>query len=134
VAISGLLSIVVVVGVLLAFFGTPVFDQAVSSSAAEEEQRTKLRVASDVVAEGAVVVRKGAPATGIVVKAEQGKPFGINATLRLALSLAQSPQGMLIALQLRSQGQPAGPKTGMGASPSSGGPITPLSRCETLVQ
>ncbi len=104
--------------------GTPVtlvFDQAVSSSTAEEGQRIRLHVASDVVANGATVIKKGAPVTGIVVKAEERKPFGINATLRLALSPVESTRGVWIPLQPRSEGQPVGTKTGAGAAATVGG-------------
>jgi hypothetical protein len=100
---------------------TPVLDQALSLSTAEEGQRIKLHVASDVVTEGAAITRKGAPVTGIVLKAERRKPFGINATLRLPLSPVQSAQSMLIPLQPRSKGQPLGAETGKGAAATVGG-------------
>ncbi len=98
-----------------------VFDQALNSSKAKVGQRVRLSVADDVVVDDKVVIRKGAPVTGVIEKAEKRKPYGVNATIRIALRPIKSVQGAEVMLQPRSQGQPVGEKTGGAAAATVGG-------------
>jgi len=71
--------------------GTPVllkFLTPIDSATVKEGTNVKFEVATDVLVDRDVVIRQGAPATGIVTEVSQPGIFGKNARVRIAYILA----------------------------------------------
>ena len=73
--------------------------KSVSSATAKEEERVDFETAKDVVADGVVVIKKGAPAWGKVIQARPKKSFGRSGKLDFTIDYVKSVDGQNLSLR-----------------------------------
>ena len=73
--------------------------KAVSSATARVEERVDFEVAKDVMADGVVVIEKGAPAWGKVIQAKPKKSFGRSGKLDFTIDYVKSIDGQNLNLR-----------------------------------
>lgn len=97
------------------------FDQHISSKTAKSGDRVKLHVAENVVVNGKVMIKQGAPASGIISDVKKRGRFGKNAKLQITINPIRV-RNTMVALQPRDKGKEfKGSKTDKAALASGAG-------------
>ena len=73
--------------------------RAVSSASAKVEERVDFEAANEVVADGVVVIKKGAPAWGKVIQAKRKKSFGRSGKLDFTIDYVKAVDGQNLNLR-----------------------------------
>lgn len=99
------------------------FDDPLSSRTASPGDKVHFHVAQDVLVQDKVVIKRGTPVTGSVVKVKKRARFGVNAAVQLQMSSLRMVNGRYAPLGFKTKQQLLTNKTGEAAGASAGGAL-----------
>jgi hypothetical protein len=102
---------------------TLVFDSTLNSKTVKIGDKVHFHVQDPVLLHGKVVIASGARTAGIVEKVNKRGRYGVNASVRLAMSSLRTVTGQTIPLGFKTEGPVVSGKTGGAVAATAGGAI-----------